>query len=155
MAGGSARQSSIAASAGSQWVSRRAMRSGRFQSVTRAFPRFRDSKGRGPSRSDSRRDGILLSRIITGSLIAALLAGTAGADTLRDALVSAYGTNPTLTGQREALKATDASVAIAKAAGRPRVTTDVSLNRTITQSGLLVQGGKGPTLTAGAQVSVP
>ena len=97
----------------------------------------------------------MLSRIITGSLIAALLAGTAGADTLRDALVSAYGTNPTLTGQREALKATDASVAIAKAAGRPRVTTDVSLNRTITQSGLLVQGGKGPTLTAGAQVSVP
>ena len=53
------------------------------------------------------------------------------------------------------LRATDATVAIAKAAGRPRVTSDVSVNRTVTQSGLLIQGGKGPNLSAGAQVSVP
>ncbi len=37
-------------------------------------------------------------------MAAALLAGTASADTLREALVSAYQTNPTLTGQRESLK---------------------------------------------------
>ena len=83
------------------------------------------------------------------------MAGTASADTLREALVSAYQTNPTLTGQREALKSTDATVAIAKAAGRPRVTSDVSVNRTITQSGLLIAGGKGPNLSAGVQLSVP
>ena len=58
-------------------------------------------------------------KLVSGSLIAALMAGTAAADTLRDALVSAYRTNPTLTAQRESLKATDATVAIAKAAGRP------------------------------------
>ncbi len=51
---------------------------------------------------------------ITGSLIAGLLTGTASADTLRDALVSSYHTNPTLTAQREELKATDAGVAIAQ-----------------------------------------
>jgi outer membrane protein len=94
-------------------------------------------------------------KLLTGSLIAALLAGAAGADTLRDALVSAYQSNPTLTGQRQALEATDAAVAIARAAGRPRVSADIGLNRNITQSGVLVAGGKGPTLTGGLNVSYP
>ena len=53
----------------------------------------------------------MLRKFISASLVAALMAGTASADTLRDALVSAYNTNPTLTGQRETLKATDATVA--------------------------------------------
>ena len=39
------------------------------------------------------------------------MAGTASADTLREALVSTYQSNPTLMAQREALRATDASVA--------------------------------------------
>jgi outer membrane protein len=94
-------------------------------------------------------------RLLTGSLIAALLAGTAGADTLRDALVSAYQTNPTLTAQRQELEATDASVAIAKAAGRPKVSADIGVNRYITQSGLLSTGGKGPTLSGGVNLSYP
>jgi outer membrane protein len=97
----------------------------------------------------------LFSKILTGSLIAALMAGTAGADTLREALVSTYQTNPTLSGQRETLKATDATVAIARAAGRPQVSGTVGLNRTVTQSGLLIQGGKGPTVSAGVDLSVP
>jgi outer membrane protein len=57
--------------------------------------------------------------------------------------------------QREALKATDATVAIAKAAGRPQVSATVGLNRTLTQSGLLINGGKGPTVTAGVDLSYP
>ena len=97
----------------------------------------------------------MFSKILTGSLIAALMAGTAGADTLREALVSTYQTNPTLSGQRETLKATDATVAIARAAGRPQVSGTVGLNRTVTQSGLLIQGGKGPTVSAGVDLSVP
>ena len=97
----------------------------------------------------------MLRKYISASLAAALLAGTASADTLREALVSAYNTNPTLTGQRETLKATDATVAIAKAAGRPTINGTVGLNRTLTQSGLLIQGGKGPTLSAGVDLSVP
>jgi len=97
----------------------------------------------------------MLRKFISASLAAALLAGTASADTLREALVSAYNTNPTLTGQRETLKATDATVAIAKAAGRPQINGTVGLNRTLTQSGLLIQGGKGPTVSAGVDLSVP
>jgi outer membrane protein len=83
------------------------------------------------------------------------MAGTAAADTLRDALVSAYRTNPTLTGQREALKATDANVAIAKAAGRPTVTATAGLNRDLSRSGILDTGGKGATFSAGVDLSVP
>jgi outer membrane protein len=94
-------------------------------------------------------------KLLTASLIASLMAGTASADTLRDALISAYRTNPTLTGQRQTLEETDASVAIAKAAGRPRVSATVGLNRYISQSGVLATGGKGPTLTAGVNVSYP
>ena len=83
------------------------------------------------------------------------MAGTASADTLREALVSSYQTNPTLTAQRQALEATDATVAIARAAGRPQVSATVGLNRTLTQSGLLINGGKGPTVSAGVDLSVP
>src|SRR3954451_4237618 len=67
------------------------------------------------------------------------MAGTASADTLREALVSAYQANPTLTAQREALRATDATVAIARAAGRPQVSGTVGLNRNLTRSGVIVQ----------------
>ena len=97
----------------------------------------------------------MLRKFFSASLVAALMAGTASADNLREALVSAYNTNPTLTGQRETLKATDANVAIAKAAGRPTINGTVGLNRTLTQSGLLIQGGKGPTVSAGVDLSVP
>jgi outer membrane protein len=93
-------------------------------------------------------------KLITGSLVATLMAGTAGADTLRDALVSAYQTNPTLTAQRQTLEATDAEVAIAKAAGRPQVSATVGLNRAITQNGIF-ETGKGPNVTVGATVSYP
>src|SRR5947209_13636441 len=97
----------------------------------------------------------MLRKFISASLVAALMAGTASADTLRDALVSAYHTNPTLTAQRQTLEATDATVAIARAAGRPQVSANVGLNRTLTQSGLLINGGKGPTLSAGVDLSLP
>jgi outer membrane protein len=95
-------------------------------------------------------------KLISASLVAALMAGTASADTLRDALVSSYNTNPTLTAQREGQKATDATVAIAKAAGRPQVSGSAGLNRDLTRRGLLDTGGsKGPTLSAGVDLSVP
>ena len=97
----------------------------------------------------------MLRKSLSATLAAALLAGTASADTLREALVSSYQTNPTLTAQRQTLEATDATVAIAKAAGRPQVSATVGLNRTLTQSGLLINGGKGPTLSAGVDLSYP
>ena len=97
----------------------------------------------------------MVRKLISGTLVAALMASAASADTLREALVSAYNSNPTLTTQRETLRATDATVAIAKAAGRPQVSADVGLNRTVTQSGVLVATGKGPTLSVGVDVSYP
>src|SRR3954466_10115080 len=120
----------------------------------RAFRRFPASPGHGSSHSNGS-EGSLYRKLLTGTLIAALMAGTAAADTLRDALVSAYRTNPTLTAQREALRASDASVAIARAAGRPQVSGTVGLNRDLTRSGILDTGGKGPTLSGGVDLSVP
>ena len=93
--------------------------------------------------------------LLTGTLIAALVSGPAWADTLREALNAAYRTNPTLTGQREALKVTDSSVAIARAAGRPQVTAVVGVNRDLTASGSLRRIGKGPYLTGGVDLSYP
>jgi len=90
-----------------------------------------------------------------GSLIAALAAGTASADTLREALASTYRTNPTLMAQREALRATDAGVAIARAAGRPQVSATAGINRDLTRSGILAIGSKGTDLTVGADISYP
>src|SRR4051794_31989946 len=99
--------------------------------------------------------GRVFRKLITGSLVAALMAGTASADTLREALVSAYQTNPTLTGQRETLRATDATVAIAKAAGRPQVSATAGVNRDLSRSGILETGGHGPTLSVGVDVAYP
>lgn len=49
------------------------------------------------------------------------IATPATADSLRDALATAYKTNPTLTGAREGQKAANEAVPIAKANGRPDV----------------------------------
>jgi outer membrane protein len=97
----------------------------------------------------------MVRKLLTASLIAALMGGTASADTLREALVSSYRANPTLTAQREALRATDASVAIARAAGRPQISGTVGLNRDLTRSGVLDVGGKGPSLSTGVDLSYP
>ena len=97
----------------------------------------------------------MIRKFVTASVLAALLTGTASADTLREALIDSYRANPTLTGQREALRATDATVAIAQAAGRPQVSGTVGLNRDLTRSGILDVGGKGPRLSLGVDLSYP
>ena len=100
----------------------------------------------------------MLRKVISGTLVAALMAGTASADTLREALVSAYQTNPTLTAQRETLRGTDANVAIAKAAGRPQILGSLGLNRNLTRSGVILdsQGNDhNISLSGEAQVSYP
>jgi outer membrane protein len=93
---------------------------------------------------------------VLASLLITLASGTASADTLREALGSTYRANPTLTAQREALKATDAGVAIARSAGRPTVSGTAGLTRDISRSGRFEVGtGKGPFMTAGADLAVP
>jgi outer membrane protein len=94
-------------------------------------------------------------KYLTAPLLAALMAGTANADTLREALISSYRSNPTLTAQRENLRITDTTVAVARAAGRPQISATVGLNRDLARSGVLNTGGKGPTLSGGLDFSVP
>ena len=94
-------------------------------------------------------------KIALGSVVAALMAGAASADTLREALVSTYQNNPTITAQREALRATDAGVAIARSASRPQISGTAGLNRDLTRSGVLDAGGKGPDLSLGVDLSYP
>ena len=90
------------------------------------------------------------------SLLIAFATSTASADTLREALVSTYQANPTLTAQRENLKATDANVAIARSAGRPTIASNVGVTRDITRSGRFdVGGSKGPFLTGGVDFAYP
>jgi outer membrane protein len=97
-------------------------------------------------------------KLLTGTIIAALAAGTASAATLREALLSTYQTTPTLTAQREALKATDATVAIARAGGRPQITGVVGVNRNLTRSGVIAQTqgtDHNISLSGGVDLSLP
>ena len=90
------------------------------------------------------------------SLLAAFAASTASADTLREALVSTYQANPTLTGQRESLRATDAGVAIARSAGRPTVTGTIGVTRDLTRSGRFDTNlSKGPFVIGGVDLNMP
>lgn len=96
--------------------------------------------------------------LILGALAAALMAGTASADTLREALNATYRTNPVLNAQREALKSTDATVAIARAGGRPAVTGTVGVNRNLTRSGVIAQtqgNDNNISLSGGVDLSLP
>ena len=93
--------------------------------------------------------------LILTNLVAALATGAAAADTLLEALVPAYETNPTLTAQRQALKGTDAAVAAAKAQGRPTVSATAGLNENLASSGVLIATGSNPTVNAGVDLSVP
>ena len=66
---------------------------------------------------------------------AAMLAGSpAAAETLREALAKAYATNPTLSGQRANLRATDEGVPIAKAAARPNITLQGAYTENVVKS---------------------
>jgi len=73
--------------------------------------------------------------ILAALLVSATLSAPATADTLRDALVSAYETNPNLTAAREGQKATNEGVPLAKANGRPDVTVQPTYFENIMQDG--------------------
>lgn len=78
------------------------------------------------------------------------------AETLRQALLSTYKSNPRLNAQRENLRATDASVAIARAQSRPQVSATAGLNRDLIRSGQFGPGiPKGPIVSGGLDLSLP
>ena len=73
--------------------------------------------------------------LITGLFGSAVLASPAAADTLREALIGAYETNPNLTAARENQRAIDEGVPLAKANGRPDVTVQPTYFENIMQDG--------------------
>ncbi len=68
------------------------------------------------------------------AMIAAGLPAAASADTLRDALAQTYASNPTLTGARAGLRATDEEVGIARAPGLPDLKVDGNYYRFVKRS---------------------
>jgi outer membrane protein len=76
---------------------------------------------------------------------------------LREALVRTYRTNPTIMAERQGLRQLDETVDIARAAGRPQVSANAGLNQDLlsinTQSRGV--GRNGRDFTAGANASVP
>jgi outer membrane protein len=72
---------------------------------------------------------------------------------LREALVKTYHTNPTLMAQRQSLRATDENSALARAAGRPAVSATGGLDQDVVTHNF--QAGNGRTLSLGGNISVP
>jgi len=68
-------------------------------------------------------------------VLAATLATPASAETLRDALAKAYRDNPTITAGRAQQRATDETVPLAKAAGRPGISATGSITDNLVRSG--------------------
>ncbi|VWX59198.1 TolC family outer membrane protein [Sphingorhabdus sp. 109] len=93
-------------------------------------------------------------RLFLGTAIVALLSAPVQADTLRDALEAAYQTNPTLSGARAAQRATDETVAIAKADGRPSATTDFGFQENFLRSANSFTAPLRQS-TAGGSIDVP
>ena len=79
---------------------------------------------------------------------------SASAETLREALLEAYRTNPTITGQRAALRAVDEGVPIARAAGIPSISANGGVaNNLVPSTNTLASPQRQGT--ASTQLSVP
>lgn len=88
------------------------------------------------------------------ALVAGLIATPAAADTLREALIKAYTDNPTITGQRAALRATDENVPIARSQGLPSLNAQGTYSENVIQaSNNFLNPDRFATATTG--VSIP
>ncbi|HWW64002.1 MAG TPA: TolC family outer membrane protein [Sphingomonadaceae bacterium] len=87
-----------------------------------------------------------------GAALAALLVGQAArADTLREAFIRVYTTNPSMTGARAGLRAIDENVPIARASGLPSVDATGSYNEFVKRSALNFTS---PARSVGGELSV-
>jgi len=90
--------------------------------------------------------------LLAAAAIPALLGGGAvSAETLREALIRTYNTNPTLMSQRAQLRSVDETVAIARSGGMPQVSGTVGVNQDLTRTG----GGNGRNFSAGVDLALP
>ncbi len=96
------------------------------------------------------------SQLMASALGLTLVVGavnTVSGETLGDALLRTYATNPTLTLARADLRATDAGVGVARSAARPRLSGTAGLTQSFNGIGTLDENGR--SLTLGADMSVP
>ncbi|WP_313434500.1 TolC family outer membrane protein [Novosphingobium sp.] len=92
--------------------------------------------------------------LLAGGCLTLATSAPALADTLRDALVAAYQTNPTLESARAQQRATDEGVPIARAPGLPSLSTTETFVRNVKQSeNSLTAPSK--IFTADGQLGVP
>ncbi|TCP36848.1 TolC family outer membrane protein [Sphingomonas sp. BK235] len=84
----------------------------------------------------------------------ALASAPLSAETLRDALNQAYRNNPTLTAQRASQRANDENVPIARAGGRPTITTSTGVSENFLRGGNSFNTPE-RQLTASAGVTLP
>lgn len=92
--------------------------------------------------------------LLAGGCLILAAGAPAQAESLRDALVSAYQTNPTLEAARAQQRATDENVPIARAAGLPSLSTTETYVKNLKQSeNSLTAPSK--IFTADAQLGVP
>ena len=87
----------------------------------------------------------------TAGVAAMATAAAAQGETLREALVRTYATNPTIMAQRAQLRSLDEAVAIARAGRRPQISGTARVNQNLLRSG----GGSGRNLNAGLDISYP
>lgn len=83
------------------------------------------------------------------------MSGVANAETetLREALVKTYGTNPTIMAQRAQVRSLDQDVNIARAAGRPQVSATGGINQDLLSTN--TQGSNGRDFSLGGDISLP
>ncbi|MEO8723195.1 MAG: TolC family outer membrane protein [Sphingobium sp.] len=86
------------------------------------------------------------------ALILALATTPSGAETLREAMLRAYQTNPTLTGARAGQRSIDENVAIEKADGRPNARSSADYTEYVNRPSVFTPRRN---VSANAQVNVP
>jgi outer membrane protein len=96
----------------------------------------------------------LTARVARLLLMASVAASPASAETLREALLKAYATNPTITAQRAAQRATDETVPIARADGLPSISANGNYTENVIKASnsFVAPDREG---TGNAQLSVP
>jgi outer membrane protein len=101
--------------------------------------------------------GAALAQVQTPAAPPPAPAGQGATESLRGALVKTYASNPTLMAQRQGLRGTDESVAIARAAGRPQLSATAGLTQDVlsVNTAGIGQGRNGRDFNAGANVSMP
>jgi len=92
--------------------------------------------------------------LLLSAVAIAAFSTPAQADTLREALVSAYQTNPTLAGAQAQQRATDENVVIAKADGRPSSGTSFTYQENFLRNANSFTAPRRQA-SAGGEVSVP